>query len=1027
MAAEAARQLQADYGDSKAPWQVNSTSFTQAIDLLDLRDSSSVIPLHFNTRKPDDSKTFDFEVLSPKSPQKKSCQGAISLSIAPTEHEDHFPHITHNPDLLQVAEKIGWRVSPALKEVKIGEQGVTGHFEISGNLWQSALDVEIIDAVLSLSLFATCRSHLRANYKLTAIDQIMLQTPGTNAANGTFNTWMKQIHVSGSKSDIDIYFGDHVLILRGLTMEVDSLIKTPFPFGALFSCPSTKPDIGSTEHLGDCSLRELLLLVTHKWPMADIGISGFSQPETVLDNVLDALGEQRTPFRTIQVEHGVPLSSKNVKVRTVDHFAPTVQMHLILLGPQAQYDITEVQSHLHPRGIICAPSEAFASEGEDILDNLGTVLHVDSQLLSVHRPAPAKEMETNVKNAVVFVDRSMSMALRSSFGDAQIVELEPDSVKQFCRHERQNDYTVVIVESAEQSIINTWRGKDIIPWLQHIMWRASSVIWVSLTSSPTPFHKFAGILLRTLQAERPSLRVSWLVSGIDDSPEVLKRKILYVYRDLCDEGNEAKTEWQNDSPAIIRYRLDDELCVMVGLSPPMIIEKPISSLGYNTVLVSKGSARVSSAAGPKASSRSELDVTVDASVVDIFDILAFRGLVDPFQHEKLGSFFAGRITGTASHFKAGAHVVGWNDTAHSGLLRVDENHLYPIADDIQPRNAAAVFAALAVSVATMDGIARIRQGDVVKIDISGLLGDILEQTVTNLGATFVGKDDFKKVDFHVWVCDTQGLLCNDRVVQRKDVEVYLCSTRGAETLSRQWANAQNVQAFVNEFSISQLQRALGVPIQEAFSTVLVHQRSEESVQHFFRYEKHENLLSAVGIYVIIGGLGGLGRFVCSWMVQNGAKNLVVMSRSGTKSPEAEAAAAELIDSGANLKVLKVDACDKEAVAAAFAGVRQHGRINGVLNMAMILADNSMAHMTGEQWDTALRVKVDSSWILHEETLQDKLDFFLLFSSIASVLGNRNQGSYNVGNAFLNGLAEYRHSLGLPAVSIGLGAMSKFLS
>ena len=84
----------------------------------------------------------------------------------------------------------------------------------------------------------------------------------------------------------------------------------------------------------------------------------------------------------------------------------------------------------------------------------------------------------------------------------------------------------------------------------------------------------------------------------------------------------------------------------------------------------------------------------------------------------------------------------------------------------------------------------------------------------------------------------------------------------------------------------------------------------------------------------------------------------------------------------------------------------------------------MATMTAGEWDHGLRVKIDSSWILHQETLQDRLDFFILFSSIASVLGNRSQGNYNVSNTFLNALAEYRQSLDLPGISVALGAMSK---
>ena len=96
-------------------------------------------------------------------------------------------------------------------------------------------------------------------------------------------------------------------------------------------------------------------------------------------------------------------------------------------------------------------------------------------------------------------------------------------------------------------------------------------------------------------------------------------------------------------------------------------------------------------------------------------------------------------------------------------------------------------------------------------------------------------------------------------------------------------------------------------------------------------------------------------------------------------------------------------------------------------MAMVLGDAPIASMTGEEWERALRVKIDSSWLLHELTLEDDLDIFLLFSSIASVLGNRGQGGYNVGNAFLNALAIWRRKQGLIGVAIALGAMSEYIS
>lgn len=110
-------------------------------------------------------------------------------------------------------------------------------------------------------------------------------------------------------------------------------------------------------------------------------------------------------------------------------------------------------------------------------------------------------------------------------------------------------------------------------------------------------------------------------------------------------------------------------------------------------------------------------------------------------------------------------------------------------------------------------------------------------------------------------------------------------------------------------------------------------------------------------------------------------------------------------SGASNQCIKADACDRKAIFETLCNIRNERCIKGIINLAMVLGDAPMAIMTPEDWDRVLRVKIQSSWILHDETLQDGLDLFILFSSIASVLGNRNQGSYNVANAALDALAE----------------------
>lgn len=106
------------------------------------------------------------------------------------------------------------------------------------------------------------------------------------------------------------------------------------------------------------------------------------------------------------------------------------------------------------------------------------------------------------------------------------------------------------------------------------------------------------------------------------------------------------------------------------------------------------------------------------------------------------------------------------------------------------------------------------------------------------------------------------------------------------------------------------------------------------------------------------------------MLPHGAKTLITISRSGINSPETYTI---INTSTVSLQVIKADAIDSPAMTAPFHKIRTCIPIKGITNMAMILDDAPMASMTGEERDRALRVKIDSSWMLHEETLQDALD------------------------------------------------------
>jgi acyl transferase domain-containing protein/NAD(P)-dependent dehydrogenase (short-subunit alcohol dehydrogenase family)/acyl carrier protein len=178
------------------------------------------------------------------------------------------------------------------------------------------------------------------------------------------------------------------------------------------------------------------------------------------------------------------------------------------------------------------------------------------------------------------------------------------------------------------------------------------------------------------------------------------------------------------------------------------------------------------------------------------------------------------------------------------------------------------------------------------------------------------------------------------------------------------------------------------------------------------------VLRADGTYLVTGGLGGLGLVVAQWLVQRGAGRIALVSRHA--SPEAPGVA-DLAASGAVVRTIAADVADADQLASALASLRADGPpIRGVIHAAGVLDDGPLLEMSRASLNAVLRPKVDGAWQLHRLTADDPVEWFLLFSSAASVLGSPGQGNYCAANAFLDGLAAHRQGRDLPSMSICWG-------
>ncbi|KAF5025548.1 hypothetical protein F66182_2356 [Fusarium sp. NRRL 66182] len=177
-------------------------------------------------------------------------------------------------------------------------------------------------------------------------------------------------------------------------------------------------------------------------------------------------------------------------------------------------------------------------------------------------------------------------------------------------------------------------------------------------------------------------------------------------------------------------------------------------------------------------------------------------------------------------------------------------------------------------------------------------------------------------------------------------------------------------------------------------------------------------------YLLVGGLGGLGRSISVWMAMNGARNLTFLSRSAGNGPHDQGFVEELRSMGCTVQMVRGSVLNPDDVARAVDSTP--APLKGIIQMSMVLRDQSYQRMTVDDWNTCVAPKVQGTWNLHNVTVSHKekldLDFFVLFSSLSGIIGQVGQANYASANTFLDAFAHYRQSMGLPCSAIDIGAM-----
>jgi myxalamid-type polyketide synthase MxaB len=194
-------------------------------------------------------------------------------------------------------------------------------------------------------------------------------------------------------------------------------------------------------------------------------------------------------------------------------------------------------------------------------------------------------------------------------------------------------------------------------------------------------------------------------------------------------------------------------------------------------------------------------------------------------------------------------------------------------------------------------------------------------------------------------------------------------------------------------------------------------------------------------YLVTGGWGALGLQVSRWLVEQGAKHLVLVGRH-EPSPTAQQAIQQLEQAGTQVHVVQADIARPEDVAQLLkpyiqqrsanesprvppdSPLRSPAPLRGIIHAAGVLYDGTLQTLSWEQFDRVMAPKIAGAWNLHCLTQRLPIDWFVCFSSIAALLGSPGQGNYAAANAFMDALVHHRRQLGLPGMSLNWGAWAE---
>jgi NAD(P)-dependent dehydrogenase (short-subunit alcohol dehydrogenase family) len=1034
MAVEAATQIRIAEEIDTSIIRLIDVRFFEELSLSNLREENGAIETSLTLQLHENERNFRFFISANTERQgndwKRFCSGKLILvADGPAKVVERGFGIDHDATLLEYIESFAMFPELNFDKLQIDRNGASGCFDAARDHNEEyCLDPSILASLLQLPQMLLLGSELPALYHHEAIDSLEVPVTTGIIKGGNFNISVARLSPTRGKSDLVVRASgssDGYIHVQGLRSRLVRLIERKVPLQSLFYKPHVLPDVTYLHTMTTLPLAAIIELVTHKWPMSDIGIMDISSQdqETVLGQLQGVKDSERPRFRSLHLVSDETPSNRG-RTRTVPKFGADQKFHFVFLGAQK---LPSSPVHLRSDGLVCVSIQTIEERKlfDDSFEFVSEVTGFRSPHWLLGRARHIQNEVFGSRKQRILACEGSQTASPSRFDAFEVVQLEKGSSHALmvqCKDEEKSEpLDLIVLDCGKESMLATWSGSELLPWIQSVVDKVGNLLWVSCQTDKNPFSGIAGSFIRTIQSEHPSIKAASLVFKDNNDTDFFTDSIFDVYENMVHGSCEVEVIAQDSQVCALRYQPDDELSASVGVAPPLCSKSSIASCNYEVSLAAPSKAvLICDRLGGTAGSDESFHVAIKASVVDCDDVLYFADAL-PWQRssESPGQFFAGKIiSGAGPGCESGTDVVGWQVGAHSSSLHVSRSHVFPVPEGMVLTEAAMCFAAHSVAFAILEGTARTRRQERIKILVHGVLAEALTKVCHYLGVLpifDVGSDS----EFTITFDREHGLLVNGNHVSVKN---YMRSGLYQKYVNRYFSEEFALHSPACTFQLRELQGAFENAGTDPVSTVIEKTGLPNVQQHYMVYKPTEKLFRGDAAYVIVGGLGGLGRYLCAWMVANGARYLVTLSRSGLASEDARMLVEELLGLGAEVQVFQCDATDRNAVDEALAEVRKQRPICGCLNMVLVLDNSPLLTMKPAQWDRALRTKVDSTWNLHEATLCDKVDMFIMFSSVSSISGNRTQANYAAGNAFQNALAEYRRSKGLPGIAIALGAM-----